>query len=297
MDSIPSGEPHANSSAEEGSVNQNEISDDGGENPGANRDGNGAEIQQDVDEEYVPLEGEDEEEEGEGEEENEADVDTEKDTYVHLKLFRDDYRAFCSRHNIPGDVSLNLVQPEDITFGRHHITVPLMAISEGGLRFPVNQLLREFLHEYQLNPRYLAVNSFRIINAVDALRERFNLTFTLSDLIGVYNVSRNKSSSRRFLSLRCIKPPRPYLIDHLPDSDPWANDFVEVRGNFEFGPGEDRSYPIPRGEIFLGCCTFLYFDFYRCFDLLLPVTNISLFSVLFCRPFPSYYSVVESSPR
>lgn len=122
-----------------------------------------------------------------------------------------------------------------------------MAIKEGGLRFPVNLLLREFLYEYQLIPRHLAVNAFRINNAVHAVREKFYFTFNIFDLIQVYNVSQNKSSERRFLSLRSTpKEPQTYLIDQLPDSDRWTNDFVEAYGNFEFGPDDNRMYPIPR---------------------------------------------------
>lgn len=58
------------------------------------------------------------------------------------------YRAFCWKSKIPHDVELRLVREEDITFFDDHITIPLLAITEGGLQFPVNLLLRQFLHEY-----------------------------------------------------------------------------------------------------------------------------------------------------
>lgn len=85
------------------------------------------------------------------------------------------------------------------------------------------------------------------------LREKLGLIFNLFDLVGVYNVSRNSPSERRFLSMRSTpKAPRSYLIDHLPDSDPWANDFIEVQGKFEFGPEDDGSYPVSRLNTFIG---------------------------------------------
>lgn len=183
-----------------------------------------------------------------------------KGANVYLEYFdgkRGSYRAFRQKYNIPEDVEVRPVRDEDITFSDDHITVPLLSITEGGLRFPVNLLLRQFLFEYQINPRYLAMNSFRIINSLHVLREKFGIIFNLPDLVGVYNVSRNSPSERRFLSLRSTpKEPRPYLIDHLPDSDPWANDFVEVRGNFEFGPDDDGIYSIPRQNTVIGLLLF-----------------------------------------
>jgi hypothetical protein len=121
----------------------------------------------------------------------------------------------------------------------------------------MNLLLRQFFFEYKLPPRFLAVNSFRIINGIYYLREKYGLVFNLFDLIGVYNVSRSSPLGRRFLSLRSTpKEPREYLIDHLPDSDRGANDFVEIRGNFEFGPEDDGLYPIPRLNMLLGLLRF-----------------------------------------
>lgn len=43
------------------------------------------------------------------------------------------YRAFCQKYRIPHNVELRLVREDDITCSDDHITVPLLAITEGGL--------------------------------------------------------------------------------------------------------------------------------------------------------------------
>lgn len=98
-------------------------------------------------------------------------------------------------------MNLVLVKEEDITFTPGHITVPLMAITEGDLPFPINPLLRQVLSEYKLTPCYLTVNSFRIINVVRALREKNNLVFNIFDLFGVYSMSRNKGLKHWFFNM------------------------------------------------------------------------------------------------
>lgn len=108
------------------------------------------------------------------------------------------YRAFCQKYNVPDDVEVRLVCGGDITFSDDHITVPLLAIIEGGLRFPVNELLRQFIHEYQINPRFLAMNSFRIINGLFALREKFNLVFNIFYLVGCITFQRTAPPSAVF---------------------------------------------------------------------------------------------------
>lgn len=67
------------------------------------------------------------------------------------------------------------------------------------------------------------------------------MTFNIFDLIGVYSVSGNKGLEQWFLTCRSN---RPYLIDQLLGSVRWADNFVEVYGNFKFGPEEEQSYHV-----------------------------------------------------
>lgn len=158
----------------------------------------------------------------------------------------EEYVAFCQEYHIPNDVLLHRVRSDQIKAEREdkpeHITVPLMAITEAGLRFPFHPFLREVLWKFSLCPHQLAINSYRIIMSVIKLIEMHGIDFKATDLFWTYTMSRHAKSKRRFLSTRAHKTS---LIDGLSDSDKWANLFLEVRGNFEFG-GPNRNYPIPK---------------------------------------------------
>ena len=54
--------------------------------------------------------------------------------------------AFREKYEIPDDVEIELLLGDRIYYGDDHITVPLMAITEGGLRFPFPKMIRQFLH-------------------------------------------------------------------------------------------------------------------------------------------------------
>ncbi|KAI8527607.1 hypothetical protein RHMOL_Rhmol12G0088500 [Rhododendron molle] len=156
-----------------------------------------------------------------------------------------EYEAFREKYGIPADVYLHRVKSDQIRAKREdrpeHITVPLMAICEAGLRFPFHPFLREVLWKFSLCPHQLAINSYRIIMSIIALIESQNLDFRPTNLFHTFTMSRHRKSNRRFLMTRPKKQP---LIEGLSDADKWANFYLEVRGNFEFG--ETRNHPIPR---------------------------------------------------
>lgn len=123
-----------------------------------------------------------------------------------------------------------------------HITVPLMAICETGLRFPLHSFLREFLSRFGLAPHQLAINSYHIIMSVIALIEGHDLDFTVTHLFYTYTMSRHGKSGLRYLTTRPKKEP---LIDGLSDTDKWADFYLQVEGNYEFG-GTHRWYSVPK---------------------------------------------------
>jgi hypothetical protein len=158
-----------------------------------------------------------------------------------------EYEAFCQKYHIPDDVFLNRVRSDKLKVKKAdrpgHITVPLMAICEAGLRFPLHPFLREVLWKFSLCTHQLAINSYRIIMSVIALIEMHNLDFRPTDLFHTYTMSRHGKSNRRFLTTRAKKTS---LVDGLSDTDKWANLFLEVSGNFEFGEGQSRNHPVQR---------------------------------------------------
>ncbi|KAI8558877.1 hypothetical protein RHMOL_Rhmol04G0130300 [Rhododendron molle] len=157
-----------------------------------------------------------------------------------------EYKAFCHKFNIPANVYLHRVKSTEIRAKREdrpeHITVPLMAICKAGLQFPLHPFLREILWKFIICPHQLAINSYRIIMSVIALIESQDLDFKPTDVFHIHTMSRHGKSGRRFLTMHPKKEP---LIEGLSDTNKWADFFLEVRGNFEFGRTHHR-HPVPR---------------------------------------------------
>lgn len=110
----------------------------------------------------------------------------------HAHFFTSDeeeYQKFRQIYEIPDDVMLNRVRSgqirDKVEDRPKHITVPLMAC-EAGLRFPLHPFLREILARFSLAPHQLAINSYRIIMSVIALKESHNLSFSPADLFDTY---------------------------------------------------------------------------------------------------------------
>lgn len=169
------------------------------------------------------------------------------------------YENFRREYHIPDDVMLNRVPSDKIKDkDRHrptHITVPLMAICEAGLRFPLHLFLREILSRYSLAPHQLAINSYWIIILVIVLKESHNLVFNVPDLFHTYNMSWHWTSGHRFLTTRRGEEP---LINKLPDMDKWADLYVEVHGNYEFGSSLNRNHYVPKVKDTKGLFLFRY---------------------------------------
>lgn len=154
-----------------------------------------------------------------------------------LKLFRDVYE-------IPDDVVVTPVTGPRIQFSDEHITVPLMAITEGGLRFPMHRVTRELLYNFDLTPCQLSVNSFRLIHSVIELARVKMFTLDAHHFFENYLMSRNLKYSRYYL---CSKKNKPKLIvGGMYDSEKWASDYVEIRRNFMYPPGEYGQFEVPK---------------------------------------------------
>ena len=60
---------------------------------------------------------------------------------------------FCREYNIPTDVHIRLAGGNDSIMPKNnYMPFSVVSILKGGIRFPLNILLRQMLHFYKLNP-------------------------------------------------------------------------------------------------------------------------------------------------
>ena len=135
---------------------------------------------------------------------------------------------FRHHYGVPDDVHLEYRYWEDTLPEEHGDLIPLVvAIIEGGVRFPLDLLLSNFLDYFNLSPTQINPNIFRIIMGVVKLNRWLGLDLTVHDIIATYTF---RASGHEAYSLR----PRDVentLVNSLPDTNKdMTNDFLLVRG-------------------------------------------------------------------
>ena len=106
---------------------------------------------------------------------------------------------------------------------------PLMAILEGGVRFPVSPLLLNNLRFYDLSPEQLLPDFYPVVSCVDRLNQIYDLQLNHHDINFMYSLCGNKNTNY-YLKVRNY---RVWLISCLPDSNRnLAREFVWVSGTW-----------------------------------------------------------------
>ena len=144
-------------------------------------------------------------------------------TAASLAIFRQTF-------DIPDDVEVAYCHESEIVLhgGGHTTFFPLMAILEGGVRFPVDPLLLNTLRYYGLCPNQLPPNFYGIVSCVSRLNHTFSLQLDHHDINHMYNLCGSKGTNY-YLK---VKDTRVRLISCLPDSNNnSAEEFVQVHGN------------------------------------------------------------------
>ena len=107
---------------------------------------------------------------------------------------------FCRHYGVPGEVHLEYRYWEDALTGEPgDLILPLVAVIEGGVRFPIDPLLADFLDFFRINPTQVSPNIFRIIMGVVELNRRLGLNLTVHDIIATYSL---RSTQHEAFSLR-----------------------------------------------------------------------------------------------
>ena len=177
--------------------------------------------------------------------------------------------AFREKYHIPDDVYVRLGNPllpgAAPVYDPHTQEMPfaLASIVEGGIRFPLPRFLRECLHFWQLAPTQLTSNAFKVITGSLVLNELCDVVIGIAEVETCHLLSKVPHSEVSYY-LRGQKG-IDGLVNNLDSTmKNTGGDFLWVSGNWEFGDGPNRDFPVPRrigypGSNFLIDAYFLLF--------------------------------------
>ncbi|RWR97992.1 hypothetical protein CKAN_02747500 [Cinnamomum micranthum f. kanehirae] len=119
------------------------------------------------------------------------------DTPEAMESFREMYR-------IPANVSTRIDDPDDMfdgfVFSDGWMPFPLVAIVEGGVRFPVHPLLRACLSTWHLSPCQLMPNGYKIIMGAVELNRILGINLGVHDIEDAYDVCKSAGMAPVFTS-------------------------------------------------------------------------------------------------
>ena len=152
--------------------------------------------------------------------------------YSHLLSLEASLATFRAAYNVPEDVDITYCHEGDIDIQRcrgvNTVFFPLMAILEGGVRFPIDPPILGTLRFYGLCPDQLSPNFYRVVSCVSRLNQLFGLQLNYHDINFMYSLCGNINSDY-YLKSRDM---RVRLISCLPDSNRnLFGEFVWVSGN------------------------------------------------------------------
>lgn len=116
--------------------------------------------------------------------------------FSHLLRIKASLDTFRARFDIPLDVDVAYCHEGNIKNNRppHVVFFPLMAILEGGVRFPVDPLLLRTLRFYSLFPDQLPPNFYRMVSCVSRLNHLYGLHLDHHDINFMYILCGNLRS-------------------------------------------------------------------------------------------------------
>ena len=119
--------------------------------------------------------------------------------YFHLLSSEASLASFKAAYNVPENVDIAYCHEGDIDLHRRiglkTVFFPLMAILEGGVRFPVDPLIIGTLRFYGLCPDQLPPNFYLVVSCVSRLNHIFGLQLNHHDINFIYSLCRNIRSN------------------------------------------------------------------------------------------------------
>ena len=153
--------------------------------------------------------------------------------YSYLLSSEASLATFRPAYSVPEDVDIAYCHEGDIDIQRrpgvNTVFFPLMAILEGGIRFPVDPLVIGTLRFYGLCPNQLLLNFYRIVSCVSRLNQLFGLQLNYHNINFMYSLCGNINSDY-YLKTRDM---RLRLISCLSDSNRnLVGEFVRMNSNW-----------------------------------------------------------------
>ena len=91
---------------------------------------------------------------------------------------------FRARHNIPADVTLRELPVGQAPVATEaEIPIPVVAIVEGGVRFPLDRIFRKFLYMADLCTHQVSINTMRVVLGFSALNRLLGLDLGLPEIL------------------------------------------------------------------------------------------------------------------
>ena len=125
---------------------------------------------------------------------------------------------FRRTYGVPDDVTLRLPPSGEAStsggFPENEVEWPIIAITEGGVRFPLHPFLREFLYRCNLRPTQVSINFYRTVMGTLALAEKAGVMLGWEEIFHLYTLTSN--AGRYYLKARDA---RTKFVQFTPDRD------------------------------------------------------------------------------
>jgi hypothetical protein len=154
----------------------------------------------------------------------------------------DSMTRFRQIYQVPPSVLLTYCHSDNLPVtNRDELLIPVMAVVEGGVRFPLHSLLIDFLQTVNTSPSQVSINIFRIIMGVVAINHHLGVNLTTKKILSVYQYMCPGEESRTSCHLKA-RELNVKLVNGIPSSNKgYDKDYLRVSREWFTGGSACRS--------------------------------------------------------